>query len=329
MGARRRGAWAPRMAGAAIVTLALIAAATGCAAAPSSAQPGTSESRGPPPSGPPATSPAADPPDVPALLLAAPTGLAVTAAGRPTQRMPVSLPQGTWQPTAAVGPHGTILLVSAAARSPTTALEGVLTGTRVRIGWTAALPANVGPAVLAGCVAADGTATVIADRLVYLRAGRVAGMHEVPATAGRCQMTDDDVVVYLAEVDHALAFWSPGADAAVVTATRCDDVGLGGGLLACLVAGDEDVVVGRLVAPVGGRAALDPLSEQRLPGPARQVVLSPDGHWLALVGTGATVRLYRRSARDAFEVVGAFDAGAWRGPPGVRRAVRRVAGRPA
>ena len=172
------------------------------------------------------------------------------------------------------------------------------------------MPAGVGPALLAGCVAADGTATVIADRLVYLRAGRVAAMHEVPATAGRCQMTDEDVVAYLADVDHALAFWSPGAAAAIVTATRCDDVGLGGGSVACLVAGDDHVVAGRLLAPVAGRAALDPLEEQRLSRPARQVVLSPDGQWLALVGSGTTVTLYRRSAHDAFEVRGAFDLGA-------------------
>ena len=207
-----------------------------------------------------------------------------------------------------MGPHGTLLLVSAPAR-PTTALEGVLTGTQVRIGWTVALPADVGPALLAGCVAADGTATVIADRLVSVRAGGVVGMHEVPATAGRCQMTDDDAVAYLADVDHALAFWSPGAAAAVVTSTRCDDVGLGGGLLACLVANDGDVVAGRLLAPVASRAALDPLAEQRLPGPAHQVVLSPDGQWLALVGSEATVKLYRRSG-DAWEVGGAFDLGA-------------------
>jgi hypothetical protein len=308
----RMGRWGARArgrAGAAVVALALIAFAAGCAPAPSPARPGTSRSMGPPPSGPPATSPATDPPDVPALLLSVPTGLAVTAPWRPTQRLPVSPPPGAWQPTAAVGPHGTILLVSAAARSPTTALEGVLTGTRVKIGWTVSLPAEVGPAVLAGCVAADGTAAVMADRLVYLRAGRVAGMHEVPATAGRCQMTDDDVVAYLTEVDHALALWSPGAAAAIVTATRCDDVGLGGGLLACLVAADDGVVVGRLLAPVGGRAAVDPGSVQRLPGPARQVVLSPDGQWLALAGTGATITLYRHSARDAFEAVGAFDLG--------------------
>lgn len=291
-----------------VVALALIASVAGCAPAPSATQPGASGSPGPPPSGPPVTSPAADPhpPFVPAILLAAPTGLAVSAAGRPTTRLPVGLPPGAWQPTAAVGPHRTLLLVSAPARPPATAMEGVLSGTQVRIGWTVALPVDVGPALLAGCVAADGTATVIADRLVYTRAGGMVGMHEVPATAGRCQMTDADVVAYLADVDHALAFWSPGAAAAVVTSTRCDDIGLGGGLLACLVAGEDDVVAGRLLAPVAARAALDPLAEQRLPGPARQVVLSPDGQWLALVSSGATVALYRRCG-DAFQAAGAFD----------------------
>ena len=190
------------------------------------------------------------------MLLATPGGLAVAAPGRP-DRVPVSLPPGPWQPTAAVGPHGAVLLVSAAVAPPVTVLEGVLTGTHVRTAWTASLPLVVGPAVQAGCVAADGAATVIADRLVYLRAGAVAGMHEVPATAGRCQMTDAGSVAYLAEVDHAVAFWDPGTGATVVTATRCDDLGLGGGLLACLIAGSGDVVVGRLRAPVAGQAALD------------------------------------------------------------------------
>jgi len=291
-----------------VVALALLAAVAGCTPAPSPAGPGTSSTPGPPPSGPPATSPATDPPDVPVMLLSVPTGLALTAAGRPSERLPVDLPPGTWQPTAAVGPHGTILLVSTAARSPATALEGVLTGTQARIGWSASLPAALGPAVLAGCVAADGAAAVIADRLVYLRAGRLAAMHEVPATDGRCQMTDEDAVAYLADVDHALAFWRPGVDTAAITATRCDDVGLGGGLLACLVAGDDGVVVGRLLPPVAGRAALDPASAHHLPGPARQVVLSPDGQWLALVGSGATrITVYRRRAGNDFAAVVTFD----------------------
>lgn len=296
-----------------MMALALIATVAGCAPAPSAARPGASGSPGPPPSGPSATSPATDPQAVPALLLSGPTGLAVTAAGRPTARVPVSLPPGRWQPTAAVGPHGIVLLASAATgpsvgAQSAVALEGALAAGRIEPRWTVALPAAIGPAVLSGCVAADGSAVIIADQLVYLQAGRVAGLHDIPATAGRCQMTDDEGVAYLAEVDHALAFWGPGAAAAVVTSTRCDDVGLGGGLLACLVAGDEDVVVGRLLAPVGARAAIDPFAEQRLPGPARQVVLSPDGRWLALVGSGATVTLYRHSA-DAFEAVGAFDLG--------------------
>ncbi len=241
------------------------------------------------------------------MLLATPGGLAVTAPGRP-DRMAVSLPPGPWQPTAAVGPHGIILLVSAAIDSPVTVLEGVLTGTHVRTAWTSSLRLVVGPAVLAGCIAADGAATVIADRLVYLRAGSVAGMHEVPATAGRCQMTDGGSVAYLAEVDHAVAFWDPGTDATVVTATRCDDLGLGGGLLACLIAGPEDVVVARQRAPVAGQAALDPLTAEQLPGPARQVVLSPDGRWIALVGVGAAgATMYRRLASGGYAAAGTLD----------------------
>jgi len=293
-----------------IVALALLASVAGCAPAASPADPGTTGTPSPPPSGPPATSPATAPTGVPAMLLAVPTGLAVTAVARPRERLAVRMPTGAWQPTAAVGRHGAILLVSTAARSPATAVEGVLAGTQVRVGWSASLPAALGPAVLAGCVAADGVAVVIADRLVYLRAGRVAATHEVPATAGRCQMTDDDAVAYLADVDHALTFWGPGADTVVVTATRCDDLGLGGGLLACLATGVDRVVVGRLLPPVAGRTAIDPASAQRLPGPARQVVLSPDGRWLAIAGSGApAVRLYGRLAGDAFEAVGAFDLG--------------------
>ena len=240
------------------------------------------------------------------MLLATPGGLAVTAPGRP-DRLPVSLPPGPWQLTAAVGPHGAVLLVSAIG-SPVTVLEGVLTGTHVRTAWAVAIPPVVGPAVLAGCVAADGAATVIADRLVYLRAGSVAGMHEVPATAGRCQMTDDGSVAYLTEVDHAVAFWEPDTDATVVTATRCDDLGLGGGLLACLVAGSGDVVVGQLLAPVAGQAAFDAGSVEQLPGPARQVVPSPDGQWIALVSPGAAgATMYRRLASGGYAAAGAFD----------------------
>jgi hypothetical protein len=239
------------------------------------------------------------------MLLATPGGLAVAAPGRPGRTV-VSLPPGPWQPTAAVGPHGAVLLVSAAMAPPVTILEGVLTGTHVRTAWTSSLPPVVGPAVLAGCVAGDGAATVIADRLVYLRAGRVAGAHEIPATAGRCQMTDDGAVAYLAEVDHAVVFWDPGTGATVVTATRCDDLGLGGGLLACLIAGSAGVVVGRLRAPVAGQAALDRVSAELLPGAARQVVLSPDGRWIALVGAGAGATMYRRLASGGYAAAGAF-----------------------
>jgi hypothetical protein len=287
------------------IALACVAAVADCAPIASVSRPGTGGSPAPPPSGTPSGD-LAMAPDAPALLLATPIGLAVAAPGR-RDRMPVSLPPGLWQPSAAVGPHGAVLLISAATGSPGTVLEGVLTGTHVRTGWTVSLPPVVGPAPLAGCVAADGAATVIADRLVYLRAGRVAGMHEVPATAGRCQMTDAGAVAYLAEVDHAVAVWDPGTDATVITATRCDDLGLGGGLLACLNADHDDVAVGSLLAPVAGRAAFDPASAQHLPGPARQVVLSPDGQWIALVGVGtASATIYRLLASGGDGAVTAF-----------------------
>lgn len=301
------GAWR-RPQACVVIALACVTLVTGCGPVPSPSRPSTggppaARPSGPPPSGDLGTIPL----DAPAVLLATPGGLAVAAPGRPGRTL-VSLPRGPWQPTAAVGPHGTVLLVSAAMATPVTVLEGVLTGTRVRTAWTASLPLIVGPAVQAGCVAADGAATVIADRLVYLRAGTVAGLHEVPATAGRCQMTDGGSVAYLAEVDHAVAFWDPGTDATVVTATRCDDLGLGGGLLACLIAGSEDVVVGRLRASVAGQAALDPVSAEQLPGPARQVVLSPDGQWIALVGVGAaSATMCRRLVSGGYAAAGAFD----------------------
>jgi len=219
----------------------------------------------------------------------------------------IALPPGAWQPTAAVGARGTVLLVSAANHTPATALEGALAGARVAVRWTIALPPEFGPGVLAGCVAADGAATVIADRLVYLQEGRVAGLHDVPATAGRCQMAAGDVVAYLADVDHAVAFWRPGADTAVVTATRCDDFGLGGGLIACLAGGEADVVVGRTLVPVAGGSAFDARSARRLPGPARQVVLAPDGRWVAVVAlAGGVVTLYRGLADGGFDALTTF-----------------------
>ena len=290
---------------AAMVVLALVAAAAGCGPGPSGPPLGERISSALPSAGPSAPDPA---PDLPALLLAGPTGLAVTGPGRPTEHLVLALPPGAWQPTAAVGSRGAILLLSAPGASPATVLEGVLTGTRVATRWTAVLPGDVGPFALPGCVGADGSAAVIADRLVYLQAGRVAGSHEVPATAGRCQMADDDSVLYLADVDHALAVWRPPADTTVVTATRCDDFALGGALLACLVAGNDDVLVGRVVMPVSGRAAFDPATAQRLPGPVRQAVLSADGRWLALIGPDAgPVRLLRRDSDGAFAAAGAFD----------------------
>jgi len=290
-----------------MVVLALVAATAGCVPGPSREQFVATGARALPSAGPSAMDAAPDLPGVPAMLLAGPTGLAVTGPGRPTDHLVLALPPGAWQPTAAVGSRGAILLVSAPGASPATVLEGVLTGTRVATRWTAVLPLDAGPLALPGCVGADGSATIIADRLVYLRGGRVAGSRDVPATAGRCQMADDDGVLYLAEEDHALAVWRPPADTAVVTATRCDDFALGGALLACLVAGNDDVLVGRVVMPVSGRAAFDPATAQRPPGPVRQAVLSADGRWLALIGPDAgPVRLLRRGSDGVFAAAGAF-----------------------
>lgn len=308
MATRRDAPGIPAGAWATIIALAVATSAVGCGPAPSPGRPGgpaPSVSRSSP------TARVTSPPDVPALLLAVPAALAVTAPGRPLVRTAITMPPGAWQPTAAVGSHGIVLLASATTQSPASALEGALAGTRIEVQWRVSLPAQVGPAVLAGCVAPDGAATVIADRLVYVRQGHLAGTHELPATSGRCQMTDDGVVAYLADVDHALAFWRPGTDAAIVTATRCDDFGLGGGLLACLVAGDGEVVVGRLLEPVAGRPSFDTLSAQRVSGPARQVVLAPDGGWMALVGPDAgAVTLYQRLLGDTFDAVAASDLGA-------------------
>jgi hypothetical protein len=147
--------------------------------------------------------------------------------------------------------------------------------------------------VLPGCVSGDGRAVVVADRLVYLDAGRLAATRDVPGTAGRCQMLDDGAVAYLAEVDHAVSIWRPGDDAVLITSTHCDDFAVGGGQMACLD-GAGDVVIGPLAVPRSGEPAFDGRGADHLAGPARQVLLSPTGDWLAVVARGgAGVALYR------------------------------------
>ena len=64
------------------------------------------------------------------------------------------------------------------------------------------------------------------------------------------------------------------------------------------------------VAPVAGQAAFDPVSADQLPGPARQVVLSPDGQWIALVSpgaAGATVPCTGASRAAALQLPASFD----------------------
>jgi hypothetical protein len=227
------------------------------------------------------------------MLFTGPAGLVESGRDRLFSRTSIRLPPGTWQVTAAVGASGTILLVSGADRKPVTVVVGSVVGARVGSRWVVELAAAAGPAVLPGCVSGDGRAVVIADGLVYLDAGRVVGTRDVPGTAGRCQMLDDGAVAYLAEADHALTVWRPASDAVVVTGTHCDDFAVGGGLLACLDSGGE-VALGSLVPPVTRGPAFDERGLGHVTGPGRQVLLSPDGDWLAVVARdGPAVELYR------------------------------------
>lgn len=233
-------------------------------------------------------------PGVPAMLFAGPNGLAVSGRDRPLARTSLALPRGTWQATAAVGasPSGTILLVSSTDRAPVTAVVGQLVGGRVESRWVVALPASLGPAVLPGCVS-GGRAVVIADALVFLDAGRVAGTLDVPGTVGRCQMLDDGAVAYLAEGDHAVSFWRPDLGSVVVTDTRCDDFAVGGDEMACLGAGG-DLAIGPLVPPIQGGPAFAQGDAARIVGPARQVLLSPNGDWLTIVAQDGPVLEFDR-----------------------------------
>lgn len=226
------------------------------------------------------------------MLFAGPTGVSASGRDRPLDRAAIGLPHGMWQAAAAVGPSGAILLVTAADRTPATAVVGQLVGGWVESRWVVALPASVGPTVLPGCVGGDGRAVVVADGLVYLDSGRMAETRDVPRTVGRCQLLENGTVAYLAEADHAVTVWRPDQDTVVVTGTRCDDFAVGGGEMACL---DDagDVAVGPLVLPIPGGPVLDVIRADHLAGPVRQVLLSPTGAWLAVVARdGPEIKLY-------------------------------------
>ncbi|HTS15513.1 MAG TPA: hypothetical protein VMH24_07580 [Candidatus Sulfotelmatobacter sp.] len=285
-------------AGALLVALA----AAGCALGP----PAVATGPGPSPPGFASATAGASPAGPPPMLLAAPTGLFVTAAGAPLARSSVATPPGDGGATIAVGPGGSVLLVSGAGAGRPVATAASLVRDRLAVRWSVALTAGAGATPLAGCIDAAGQAIVIADRLIDLVDGRVAGTHEVPATAGRCQFTVDGAVAYLADVDHAVTAWRPPDGGAVVTATRCDDVGLGGGRLACL-SGDGHIAVGRAGPWLAGGPAFDERAAQSWPGPARQVVISADGTWLAIVARdGSAVALYHRTG-SAYGTAGGFD----------------------
>jgi hypothetical protein len=227
------------------------------------------------------------------MVFAGPSGLVASGPARPLDRASLESPPGTWQATAAMGPSGAILLVSAADLVPATVMVGQVVAGRVEPRWVVALPASLGPAVLPGCVSGDGRAVVIADGLVYLDAGRVVGMRSVPATVGRCQMLDDGAVAYLADVDHAVSIWRPSHELVVVTGTRCDDLAVAAREMACL---DDagDVAIGPLDVATQGGPAFAAGGTERLAGPARQVLLDQSGDWLAIVARdGGAVAFYR------------------------------------
>lgn len=300
MGARRGS---PRTA---LAALALLAAVLGCGPLP---PPSTAAGRsGAPPPGlsqqPPTGTAGLD--EIPAILFAGPTGLAVSIPGRPDTRVPVRLPPGPWQATAAVGPLGDVLLVSKTGTSPATILLGRLDRTTVAPIWRIVLPPGHGDA-LPGCVSGDGDATVVADALLVIGPDGVRAVRDVPPTAGRCQMPDPDTVVYLGEDDHAVVAWSLHAGTATRSLTRCDDLSLAGPWLACLGVGGGTVVVGQR-GPAGAAEPilLAPVSVP-IDGLMAQVLLTPDGERVAAVAAAhGGVAVYRRTAEGTFTLGGAF-----------------------